>query len=54
MVGVKQNNLTNGAEHYEKYKQLFEYWHLLLFRDIWGKSSNLYLNVVHFYNTSVN
>jgi len=25
----------NGTAHFEKYKQLFEYQHLLLLRDIW-------------------
>ncbi len=35
----------------KKCKQLFEYQHLLLLR---VQSSNLYLNVVNFFNTSVN
>jgi hypothetical protein len=33
---------------------LFEYQHLLLIRDIWWSSTNLYLNLVHFFNTNVN
>jgi len=32
-----------------KCKQLFEYQHLLLLKDIWGQSSDFYLNVVHFF-----
>jgi hypothetical protein len=32
----------------KKYKQLFEYQHLLLLRDISGRSYILYLNVAHF------
>jgi len=35
-----------------KTQQLFEYKHLLLIRDIW--CSNLFLNVVHYFNTNVN
>ncbi len=47
--------LDNGTTHFKKCKQLFEYLHLLLLRDIYGgQSSNLYLNVVYFFNTSVN
>ncbi len=46
--------LFNGTAHFTKCKQLFEYQHLLLLRDIRGQSSNLYLNVVHFFNTSIN
>jgi hypothetical protein len=45
---------VNGSAHFVKCKQLFEYQHLLLLRDIWGKSCNLYLDVVHFFNMSVN
>jgi hypothetical protein len=40
--------------HIKKCKQLFQYQHLLLLRDSGGKSFNLYLDVVHFPNTSVN
>ncbi len=38
----------------KKGKQLFEYQHLLLLRDIWWSKFNLYLIVVHFFNKSVN
>jgi hypothetical protein len=45
-------NLMNGAVRFEKCKQMFEYQHLLLLRDIWwSQSSNPYLNVAHFLNT---
>ncbi len=47
-------SISNGTTNFKKYKQLFEYQHFLLFSDICGQSSNLYLNVVHFFNTSVN
>ncbi len=33
---------------------LFEYQHLLYLETSGGQSSTLYLNVVHFFNTSVN
>jgi len=41
---------------HKKYKQLFKYQHLLLLRDgrLVGQSTNLYLNVVRIFNTSVN
>jgi hypothetical protein len=45
----------NGTVHFKKCKQLFEYQHLLLFRDIFGgKNYHLNLNVAHFFSTSVN
>jgi hypothetical protein len=44
----------NGTARFEKCKQLFEYKHLFLLRDIWGQSSSLYLNVVPFLNSVVN
>ncbi len=47
------DRLNNGTAHFKKRKQLFEYQNLLL-ETSGGKSSNLYLNVVHFFNTSVN
>jgi hypothetical protein len=47
-------NLQNGTARFEKCKQLFEYQHLLLFRDIGGESYHLNLNIVHFFNTSAN
>jgi hypothetical protein len=40
-------------KHSLKYKQLFEYEHLLR-ETSGGQSSNLYLNAVHFFNTSAN
>jgi len=54
VMSVGQNMSTSnvpvyGTVHFKKYKLLFEYQHLLLLRDIWGQSSNLYLNVVHFF-----
>jgi hypothetical protein len=45
--------IYNGTARFKKHKQLFEYKHLLLIRDICGQSSNPYLNVVHFFNTRV-
>jgi hypothetical protein len=33
-----------GAAHFKKCKQLFEYQHLLLLRNICGQRSNLYFN----------
>jgi hypothetical protein len=36
------------GQHFKKCKQLFEYQHLLLV----NVGSNLYLNIVHFFNTS--
>jgi hypothetical protein len=36
------------AARFKKCKQLFEYQHLHLLRDIGGESSNLYLNVLIF------
>jgi hypothetical protein len=45
--------ICNRTNHFKKCKQFFEYQHLLLeISD--DQSSNLYLNVVHFFNTSVN
>jgi hypothetical protein len=44
---------SNGTTHFKKRKQLFEYQHLLLLEIYGGQSSNLYLNVVHSFNTSV-
>jgi hypothetical protein len=42
--------VTNGTGHFKKCKQLFQYQHLLLLRDIWWS----YLNAVHFFKISVN
>ncbi len=45
----------NGTMHLKERKQLFEYKHLLLpLETSGGQSYNLYLNVVHFFKTSVN
>jgi hypothetical protein len=46
----------SGTAHFKKCKQSFEYQHLLLHRVIYlvVKVNNLYLNVVHFFNTSIN
>ncbi len=42
-------HFSNGTACYKKCKQLSEYPHLLLPRDMCGgQSSNLYLSVVHF------
>jgi hypothetical protein len=47
--------LDNGTTHFKKCNQLLEHQHLLLLRDIYGgESSNLYLNVIHFFITTVN
>jgi hypothetical protein len=46
--------IFNGRACFKKCKQLFEWQHLLLLRDILGQSYNPYLNVVQVYNTSVN
>jgi hypothetical protein len=43
-----QANIINGTTHFRKCKQLFEYQHLLL-ETSGDQSSNLYLNVVHFF-----
>jgi hypothetical protein len=50
------NVLTFATDQHalKKSKQLFEHQHLLLLRDTGGQSYNLNLNVVHFFNTSVN
>ncbi len=48
------SDIYNGTAHFKKCKQLFKYQHLLLLRDIWWSNSNIYLNFVHFFNTSVN
>jgi len=42
-------------EHaFKKCKKWFEYQHLLYLETSGGQSSNLYLNVVHVFNASVN
>jgi hypothetical protein len=43
----------NGTERFKKCKQLLQYIYSYL-ETSGVQSSNLYLNVVHFYNTSVN
>jgi hypothetical protein len=52
--GLVAQNKMNGTVHFKKCKQLFEYQHLLLLRDIWWSKYNIYINAVHFFNTSVN
>jgi len=48
-------SLTNGTARFEKCKQLMEYQNfLLLLKTSGGQKINLYLNVVHFFNISVN
>ena len=32
---LRQSKQSNGTKHFKKLKQLFEYQHLLLLRDIW-------------------
>ena len=54
LINSKCWNSNNGRAHFKKCEQLFEYQHLLLIQTSGGQSSNLYLNVVHFFNTSVN
>ncbi len=44
----------NGTVLFRKCKLLFEYQHYSYLETSGGQSSNLYLNVVHFFNTSVN
>jgi len=51
---VFAKNLLNGAAQIKNCKQLLEYQHLLLLRDICAQSFNMYLNVLHFFNSSVN
>jgi len=51
--GEEEKNL-NGTAQINKCKPLFEYQHLSLLRDFWWSKFYLYLNVVHFFNTSVN
>jgi hypothetical protein len=43
----------NGTTHFKKCKQLFEYNFCFYLETSGGQSSNLYLNVDHFFNTSV-
>jgi hypothetical protein len=38
----------------QKCKQLFDFQNLLLLKTSGGQSYNLYLNVIHFFNTNVN
>jgi hypothetical protein len=45
---------VNGTLGFKKYKELFEYQHLLILETLSGQNSNLYLNFVHFFNTRVN
>ncbi len=45
---------TNERARFNKCKQLFQYQHLLFLETSGGRSSNQYLNVVQFFNTSVN
>jgi hypothetical protein len=54
LMYIDSRGIINGTAQFKKYKQLFQYQHLLLLRDICGQISNLYLIVVHFLNTSVN
>jgi len=51
---LKLPDMSNGTEHFLKCEQLLEYPNYLLLRCIWWSKSNLYLKVVHFFNTSVN
>jgi hypothetical protein len=45
---LRKPNDINGTMRFEKFKQVFEYQCLLL-EISGGKSYNLYLNVVHFF-----
>jgi hypothetical protein len=46
--------MISGIECLKKCKEMFEYQHLLLLKTSGGQSSDLCLNVVHFFNTNVN
>ena len=45
---------TNETAGFKKRIQLFEYQHFSYLETYGGESSNIYLNVAHFKNTSVN
>ncbi len=44
----------NGTAPFKKCKQLYEYKHYTYLETSGGQSSNLYLKMVHVFNTSVN
>jgi hypothetical protein len=44
----------NGTALFKKCVELFEYQHFFLLETSGGQSFHLYLNVVHFFNASVN
>jgi hypothetical protein len=47
--------IANGATRLKKCKKIFEYQHIYSYLETsGGQSSNLYLNVVQFFNASVN
>jgi len=58
LIGTHQYKTpqNNGTAYFENCKQLFEYQHAIYsyLETSGGESSNLYLNVVHFFNTRVN
>jgi hypothetical protein len=39
-------NRCNGTARLKKYKQLFEYQHLLLLKDIWWSKFKIYINML--------
>ncbi len=53
-VNYKTFYCCNLKEHFKKCKQLFEYNIYSYLQTSGGQSSDLYLNVVHFFNISVN
>ncbi len=53
-VIFSQPRANYGTERFKKFKQLFEYHIYSYLETSGGHGSNLYLNVVHFFNTCVN
>jgi hypothetical protein len=53
MSGHSWTELCNVTASFEKCKQLLEYQHFCYAETSGGQNSNLYLNVVHFFNTNV-
>ncbi len=51
--GCLEHNKLNGTAQFKKCKQLIEYQYFLLLETSGGQNFNLYLKVVHFFNTSV-
>jgi hypothetical protein len=49
--GLRCDQILNGTTHFKKCKKIFENTYL---ETSGGQSSNLYLNVIHSFNTRVN